>query len=80
MRGTQSAAAHSVVSDETNGVSILDKGIFAGDLFIDCHKDFLFSEQLEQMAELNPLPLNQLPNGHRRGNLAGKIALPIGCL
>jgi hypothetical protein len=80
MRRAQSAAAHPIMSDEMNSVPILDKGIFASDLFIDCHEDFLFSQQLEQMAKLNSLPLNQLPNGHWRSDFADKIALPIDCL
>jgi hypothetical protein len=80
MRRAQAAAAHSVVTDETNGVSILDKRIFAGDFLVDGHEDLLFSQQLEEMAELNPLPLNQLPDGQWGGNLAGQITLPIGCL
>ncbi len=71
MRRAQSAAAHAVVSDETKSVPVLDKGILAGDPFIDSHEDLLFAQQLEQMAELNSLPLYQLPNGHRRGELAG---------
>jgi hypothetical protein len=80
MRGAKSAPAHPIVSDEPNRIPILDKGIFTGNLFIDCHEDFFFSQQLEQMAKLNSLPLNQLPNGDRRGDFAGKIALSITCL
>ena len=80
MRGAQSAAAHSIVADETKSVPVLDKGILAGDLFVDSHEDLLFSKQLEQMAELNSLPLYQLPNGYRCGQFAGEIAVPIGGL
>jgi hypothetical protein len=65
------------MSDQPNRITILNQRIFAGDPFIDRHKNFLFPQQLEQMAKLHSLPLNQLPNGHRRSDLAGKVAFPI---
>ena len=68
------------MSDETKGVPILDQGILAGDLFIDRDEHFLFPQQLEEMAELHPLPLNQLPHGHGRGKVAGQIAFAVGRL
>ena len=68
------------MSDETKGVPILDQGVLAGNLLIDRHEHLLFSQQLEEVAELNPLPLNQLPHRHWRGNVAGQIALSVGRL
>ena len=37
-------------------------------------------QQLQQVAELKPLPLNHLADGERRRNFAGQIPLAVGCL
>jgi hypothetical protein len=42
MRGPEAAAPHAVVTDETERISILDEGIFAGDSFVDRDEHFFF--------------------------------------
>jgi hypothetical protein len=73
----QAAAAHPVVSDQPDCVSVLYQGIFAGDFLVDRHQHFFLSQSLEEMAELESLSLDQLANRDRRGELAGEIPLSV---
>jgi hypothetical protein len=59
------------MTHKPEGIAVLHERIFTGDAFIDRHQDFLLSQQLKQMAETVPLSLNDLPYGHRPGQLAG---------
>lgn len=79
-RGTQAAAPHAVVADQADRVAVVYQGIFAGDLFIDRHEDFLFADQLEEVAELDALPLNELADREGFGDFAGEVPFAVGGL
>ena len=80
MCGTEAASAEAVMSDETDGIAVMDQGIIAGDLLVDRDQHLLFANQLQQVAKLYPLALNHLPDGHRRRHFASEIAFAVGRL
>ena len=47
MSRAETAPAHPVVPDKTNSVPVLNKRILAGNLSVDGHEDFFFSQQVE---------------------------------
>ena len=58
----------------------MDEGIIARDLLIDGDQDLFFPDQLQQMAQLDALPLDQLPYGYGRREFAGEIAFAVSRL
>src|SRR5262249_28923990 len=77
MRRPQSAAAEPIVANEPDRVTVMHHRIVAGDFFVDRHQNFLFPYQLKKMTELDALPLDDLPDGHGRTDLACQIALAV---
>ena len=80
MCGTEAASAEAVMSDETDGIAVMDQGVIAGDLLVDRDQHLLFANQLQQVAQLYALALNHLPDGHRRRHFAGEVAFAVGRL
>jgi hypothetical protein len=68
------------MADEPNRIAILHHRILARNLLINRDQHFFFADELKQVAELDTLSLDHLPDGHGRGDLAGKISFPIGGL
>jgi len=68
------------MTDETDGIAVMDQGIIAGDLLIDCDQHLLFADQLQQVAQLYALALNHLSDRHGRWHFAGEIAFAVGRL
>lgn len=68
------------MSDEPDGIAIMDQRVVAGDFLVDRDQHFLFPDELQQVAELYALSLNHLPNSHGRDHFAGHIPLAVGCL
>lgn len=80
MRGSQAASAETVMSDETDGIAVMDERIITGDFLVDRDKDLFFANQLQQVAQLYALTLNQLPHGHGRRHFTGEITFAVGRL
>ena len=68
------------MADKSKGVAVLHKGIFTGDPLIDGHQDFLLPQELQQVAQIVSLPLDDLSHAHRRRKLASQIPLTVRCL
>src|SRR5262245_53572864 len=61
---SESTTAESVMPDEPDGIAIMDQRIVAGDFLVDRDQHFFFADQLQQVAKLHALPLNDLPHRH----------------
>jgi hypothetical protein len=68
------------MADKPQSIAVLHEGILAGNAFIDRHQDFLFPQELKQMAQVVSLSLNDLSDTHRGGKFACQIPLAIGRL
>jgi len=68
------------MADETDGIAVVDQGIIAGDLLVDRDQYLLFSNQLQQMAQLHALALNHLSDRQGRGYFTSQITFAIGRL
>lgn len=76
----QACSAKPIMPDEPHGIAVLHHGLFAGNALVHRDQHFFLPQELENGPERPPLPLNQLPDIHRGGNLAGKVTLPFCCL
>lgn len=77
MGGAEAAAAESVVTDQPDGVAVVNQRVVAGDLFVDRHQDLLLPDQLQQVTQLYALPLNHLPHRDGRGEFDGHIPFSV---
>jgi hypothetical protein len=68
------------VPDQANRITVLNQGIFARDFFVNRHQHLLFSDQLEEVTQLEALALDELAHGQGCGNFAGHIPLSISGL
>ncbi len=65
------------MSHEAHRIAVLHQRVFAGDAFVDGDQDFFFPQQLEHVTKPASLPLNNLPNCHRGGELTCEVSFSI---
>ena len=80
MTRSETATAESIMSDETDRISVMHERIIAGDFLVDRDQYLFFTNQLQQVTQLYALALNHLPNGHGGWHIAREIAFTVGCL
>lgn len=65
------------MSHEAHRIAVLHQRIFAGDAFVNGDQDFFLPQQLEHVTKSATLPLNNLANCHRGGELTCEVPLSI---
>lgn len=65
------------MSHEAHCVSVLYQRIFTGNAFVDGDQDFFLPQQLKHVPKPAALPLNNLANCYRSGELTGEVPLSI---
>ena len=76
----KTASPEAVMSDQPDGIAVVNQGIIAGDFLVDGDQHFFFANQLQQVTQLHALALNHLPDRHGRRDFAREIAFAVGRL
>ena len=65
MTRAEAATAEAVMADKTDGIAVMHQGIVAGDFLVNGDQHLLFTEQLQEVTQLQALALDHLSDRHR---------------